>query len=150
MPTRFTTTAGILLLLVMPHATAQTLRCETEGHGTEWMQVSPSEGWREWDGSAWGPSLCGRQFQSAQQVDRWHCRFGQQHHVLTYTLTDRRSGGVYRREETLMPATGSYCLRIDDGTHILNGGKRLKLEFRGHCAAVDAVPEESGATAPTM
>jgi len=130
---RFTIATGILLSLLTPHATAQTLRCETEGHGTEWMQVSPSEGWREWDGSAWGPSLCGRQLQNAQQMERWECRFGRQRHVLTYTLTDRRSGGVYRREETLAPASGAYRLRIDDGTHAPDGGKRLVLDFRGRC-----------------
>lgn len=149
MPTRFATT-GILLFLVIPHLAAKTLRCETEGHGTEWMQVSPSEGWREWEGSAWGPLLCGRQLQNAQQVERWHCRFGRQRHVLTYTLTDRRSGGVYRQEEALEPDSGAYRLRIDDGTHVPYGGKRLKLEFRGRCVAVDAVPEERGVTAPTM
>ena len=149
MPTRFATT-GILLFLVIPHLAAKTLRCETEGHGTDWMQASPDEGWREWEGSAWGPSLCDRQLQNTQQVERWHCRFGRQRYVLTYTLTDQRSGGVYRREETLEPDSGAYRLRIDDATHVPDGGKRLKLEFRGRCAAVDAVPEESGATAPTM
>lgn len=134
MPPQFANTASILLLLLMPQATAQTLRCETEDHGTDWMQVSPGGGWREWEGSAWGPSLCGRQLQSAQQVERWHCRFGRWRHVLTYTLTDRRSSGVYRREETLEPAGGAYRLHIDDGTHVPDGGKRLVLEFRGRCA----------------
>lgn len=121
-------------------ATTQTLRCETEGHGTDWMQVFPDDGWREWEGGALGPSLCGRQLQNAQQVERWRCRFGRQRHVLTYTLTDRRSGGVYRREETLTPGSGAYLLSIDDGTHVPDGGKRLKREFRGRCVAADGVP----------
>lgn len=138
-PIRSATTTSILLFLLMPDATAQTLRCETEGHGTDWMQVSPDEGWREWEGSAWGPSLCGRQVQSSHLVEDWQCRFGRQHHVLTYTLTDRHSGGVYRREEMLEPGSGVYHLRIDDGTHVPDGGKCLKLEFSGRCVAVDAM-----------
>ena len=133
MSPRSAKTAGILLFLVMPHATAQTQRCETEDHGTDWTQVSPDAGWREWEGSAWGPQMCGRQLQNARQVERWHCRFGRRHHVLTYTLTDRRSGGVYRREETLTLGSGAYRRRIVDGTHVSDGGKQLVLEFRGRC-----------------
>lgn len=43
-----------LLRLLMLHATAKALRCETEGQGTDWMQASPTEGWREWSGDALG------------------------------------------------------------------------------------------------
>lgn len=139
MPTQLSTAIGILLLL-SSHAAASTLRCEVKDHGSDWMQVSPSEGWREWSGSAWGPPLCGRRVQSSHQIEEWQCRFGRQRHVLTYTLTDRHSGGIYRREEMLEPGSGLYRLRIDDGTHVPDGGKRLMLEFNGRCAAADGPP----------
>lgn len=86
-------------------------------------------------GNAWGPPLCGRQLQSAYQVERWECRFGPQRHVLTYTATDQRNGGVYRRVETLEVRSGKYHRRIVDGKHVPDGGKRLMLEFRGRCEA---------------
>lgn len=145
MPARIITATSTLtlLLLLMPHATAKALRCETEGQGTDWMQASPTEGWRVWKGDAWGPSLCGRQVQTSHQIEEWRCRFGRQRHVLTYTLTDLRSGGIYRREETLEAGGGTYRLRIDDGTHVPDGGKRLKLEFSGLCVGVIGVPPAS-------
>lgn len=106
------------------------------------MQASPTEGWREWSGDAWGPPLYGRQVQTSHQIEEWRCRFARQHHVLTYTLTDRRIGGIYRREETLEPRSGAYRLRIDDGTHVPDGGKRLKLEFSGLCMAIGGGPPD--------
>ncbi|SBV37328.1 conserved hypothetical protein [uncultured Stenotrophomonas sp.] len=97
------------------------------------MQASPPTHWREWEGNGWEPALCGRRLEGAQQVERWQCRFGRQRHVLTYTATDRRSGGVYRRVETLEVGNGQYRRRIVDGPHVPDGGKRLMLEFRGQC-----------------
>lgn len=142
MPARITiaTSTLSLLLLLMPHAAAKALRCEAEGQGTDWMQASHTEDWREWNGDAWGPSLCGRQVHTSHQIEEWRCRFGRRHHVLTYTLTDRRSGGIYRREETLEAGGGTYRLRINDGTHVPDGSKRLKLEFTGLCVVVSGVP----------
>ncbi len=135
MPTLFATITGILLFLVVQHPATQTLRCEMEDSSTEWMQVSPQAGRREWEGENWGPPLCGQRLESTHQVEHWECRFDRQHHVLTYTATDRRSGGIYQRVETLDVASGQYHHRIVDGTHVPDGGKRLVLGFRGRCEA---------------
>jgi len=133
MPTNLANAGGFLLLLLVSPATSQILRCELEGQPTEWMQASAQTNWREWDGKGWGPALCGRVLESSQKVERWECLLGQQRHVLTYTATDRRSGGVYRRVETLEIHSGQYHRRIVDGTHVSDGGKKLVLEFRGRC-----------------
>lgn len=125
--------AGILLSLVTPPVNFQSLRCEMDENSTEWIQIFPGGDWREWEGSVWGPPLCDRQLQNARQVERWHCQFGRWRHVLTYTLTDRHSSGVYRRVETLEIHSGQYHRLIVDGTHVSDGGKQLVLEFRGRC-----------------
>lgn len=138
-----TNSAGAVCILFMaiPTATSQVLHCEQEGQPTEWLQASLQTSWREWDGKGWGPALCGRQLEDSQQVERWECRFGRRQHVLTYTAIDRRSGGVYRRVETLEVHSGQYRRRIIDGAHVPDGGKRLVLEFRGRCEVWEgAVP----------
>lgn len=133
--------AVCILFMAIPTATSQVLHCEQEGQPTEWLQASLQTSWREWDGKGWGPALCGRQLEDSQQVERWECRFGRRQHVLTYTAIDRRSGGVYRRVETLEVHSGQYRRRIIDGAHVPDGGKRLVLEFRGRCEVWEgAVP----------
>ena len=140
MPPQLPLTAGLLLFLAIPQASAQIFRCELQDQPVEWIQVSADGGWRDWGVDDWEPDYCGQQRESLHLVEHWQCHRGRQRHVLIYTATDRHNGGVYQHTETLNLADGRFRRRINEGTHVPDGGKRLRLEFNGHCVAMERGP----------
>lgn len=130
-----------LLSLAASAEPAQVLRCTIDDAPAEYVRVSMTPVWEDWEDITWSPPLCGLDLVEARGTAQWRCEHSAQAYVLVYSVVDRLEGGVYRRVDTIDRLTGGFHRRIVDTTFVPEGGARLELNWYGSCVSASP-PDE--------